>query len=871
MITESPPPVSNSKKITRSTSFKTAVKVKPLRSNDFDNEEEIEQIGSQSDKTIRSRSFRIATKLQPLGSLDLPDDSVSLSNPTTPSVSSRNSGFDSSDLQDVFDGRDSGMGGSTSTMDSAITLDQPTITKPSSLRLSSDAFKSLRQSQPSAKILDAKQYFMSLAGDIKHIAHVSSLHNLRRDSNSPTAFHNTIAKRIVDSPKLETRNITLTRPLALSSMLKGTQSNQQLSACDREDECSPWIKYKNTRQVPMRQRSRSTDNDLESDLRSQNMNWIVYANRNSLPAGYSTDDIPRLYKQCSPNANNSKVSQSTDNVFGGESRPTSLHGQSIQRHSMSVAENVFHSPQMSEAMKKFNDSVDMLASMTSLDEKKEETKDILTNIPSRFDNYTERRTGKLTRSNSTPCATLGAKLRQEKGIPSVRSASVDMDSIIVDHEQIVAEMEEYLMKSDPQLLENLNGNKFPIACPQVVSDDEMDMKRDSCLSNGSSSSSYDSNTDEEANNNHDSYLEPGIDSVSHRRSGSYDNKLSDEHLDLVPQHSTQESKTSLLSLNSWFTNKKKESDEPDLHSILHQGDLGGTVIGGRIADPESIYNLPGKRLSVSRENLFESSSTNDYEEIHFDKNTNNLNHQQSDSALSIRDDCISEDSPQRAEKGDNQSRSNSLSSAESFYEKRLSLVFDENDAFRDSAVYCEMDNDSAPGSRVVSPKTSFESKPLPLPLSLHVSQTVSPIKPARLPIKDYVQKLEKDFLPSPVQTTKISQKEPSDLIRQRMLKLQYNAEYRSRSRPVSEERELFNHAERDMRYIDLTSKDSTSYLSRDSVKYSRSRSLGSTSSQMSHSLGHLDTLSDEVDNTSIMTGWVKSLVQKFQTPSSSNG
>jgi hypothetical protein len=41
------------------------------------------------------------------------------------------------------------------------------------------------------------------------------------------------------------------------------------------------------------------------------------------------------------------------------------------------------------------------------------------------------------------------------------------------------------------------------------------------------------------------------------------------------------------------------------------------------------------------------------------------------------------------------SEDKSQSSNESFYERQLSVAFDEGEAFRDSAVYCEMDPDQA--------------------------------------------------------------------------------------------------------------------------------------------------------------------------------
>ena len=219
----------------------------------------------------------------------------------------------------------------------------------------------------------------------------------------------------------------------------------------------------------------------------------------------------------------------------------------------------------------------------------------------------------------------------------------------------------------------------------------------------------------------------------------------------------------------------------------------------------------------------------------------------------------------------------SLKKADSFYEKRFSMAFDESsEVFRDSAVYCDMDSDHLP----LSP----------------ISSTPTETKPPRFPIRAYIQKIEEqNRLKNPI-TSRVRQREPGDMIKQRLESLHNSSTQRSRScsRPGSEDREFSRRSSTSSRSVSVDrettplrfslinmdkSLEESIVCSKDNQfrnfgrensepgfrgrSRSRSKSPGGTLKSAS-SMGRLDQLNSDVENLVIMKGWVRQLIDKFQ-------
>ncbi|XP_048258971.1 uncharacterized protein LOC124124556 isoform X2 [Haliotis rufescens] len=246
-------------------------------------------------------------------------------------------------------------------------------------------------------------------------------------------------------------------------------------------------------------------------------------------------------------------------------------------------------------------------------------------------------------------------------------------------------------------------------------------------------------------------------------------------------------------------------------------------------------------------------------------------------------------------RGRTQSES-SADSVDSFYERRLSIAFD-SEVFQDSAVFCDVNID--PKQKVVKE---------------------TPKKP-RQSIKDFVQILEERNKPKTPHTVEVKRRGPGSVIRQRLQTLQQASQYsRHSSRNTSEERELVQpksvkdiqqslvtdsrsgqskswHPSSSSNIGSINSSSNTSISSSCSsgisgphfavVGGSGSHSYGGNQFMHHHvraesehgresspelcglrsarSLGRLDQLSTDIENLVIMKGWVRSLINKFQS------
>ncbi|XP_021348793.1 uncharacterized protein LOC110447429 isoform X2 [Mizuhopecten yessoensis] len=955
----------------RNRSFKSAMRGCPLLSTSIDMEEDVceKEISKTKEDTVtkRSRSFRIATRMKPLRSVDFSDERLSVSGPNTPikdkvmnefgttmkeepgsriNINSRpclksyhSDTYSSMPVLSEGTGgleghHSSGKHGSDFKRSSTHSSDMEGFTTPRSsversLAYTSDSFSALLP-QPK-RVIDIKRYFTVNREQNARTKEGSneSLSNLRRDGKSVSAFNDTFLKKAThdllnNSAQSGTKSVFLTRPLPLAATLTSDQ-RMCSSSCSNvgivgnrgssfKDE-NPWVQSNTDVSLldnkPLRQRAHSTDGELDS------LDWMVYANRNDLPVtGFSTDDIPKL---CKGNSSHERLdNSSTEDVFSGcsniySNRYNNQQYQSSCHCDLISADKKSQEPDLSSEAVDQNRDLGKYGHLQHFSPYDRDGDDY--NTLGKLPQIHKHRP--LKRSNSTPSARVG--VAKNENLKGARSSSFDMDQVIFDHEKIVAEMEEYLKKSDSTL--SLEAQKFPTNINQMSPDNEVTnhlSHRDSCASNISSSSYESQESDENIHNDSivdtlKNKIHDFASKITHRRSGSYDNKLCetyDQDNDLASE------KHSPLSVNSWFTSSR--SQEPDLASVLQSGELGGAVIGQRMAEcdiPQNPdYNFSEPTLSLkqssSKEKLQPDCSFNDDNFLDADKmtsemskdnatilNLQNLNIQQCDSAFSIGDSCNTENSPRSAEEGTKLRRnSDSDSSGDSFYERRLSIAFDEGDAFRDSAVYCEMDVDPVDHADKQSTVSSMS------PLSL-VSKPM-----AELPIKAYVQRLEEKVQPklevnsileaNTQQPLSISvgnkaaagigkaPREPGVVVRQRMESLQQDVIYRS-SRPSSEERDVrvYSKSTGDERELSpfagrfrlkrasTPCRGEDDYFLRESsdpahVFRSRSSTPGSGVLKPSRSLGRLDQLSSDPENLVIMKGWVRQLIQKFQSTKS---
>ena len=234
--------------------------------------------------------------------------------------------------------------------------------------------------------------------------------------------------------------------------------------------------------------------------------------------------------------------------------------------------------------------------------------------------------------------------------------------------------------------------------------------------------------------------------------------------------------------------------------------------------------------------------------------------------------------PCDADKMEDRKRRDSASSTDScdsFYERRLSVAF-ETSTFQDQGMFGAQEGEpQSPSTPRLGPRKS---------------------------IREVVQFIEEKFKPHQPQPVEVKRKEPSALIRQRLLSLRANSAYKRRmgSRSVSEDRgrgrerspespriprpenrsrsfNQFMHRvqpqqnpdakaqqmERDRNW-EVAARREQELASRVAHDQGEERSEGEGSTSMSGSMDRLDQLSTDVNNLVIMRGWVRNLINKFQ-------
>ena len=869
------PAISAIKAVGRSISFRQAVKRQPLRSVDFGTIEDKENASIQNKETPpsrRSKSFKRATKYHPIllsSSTDELDSKTSdsllhdsICSPTkqstkqefsfsvtpVPSNQANNSpksvnkchgGRTDSNFNEHSDSLSRNSRYSSMPVLNVLEPSSPIIHR--NRKCSEDITRHESTSSVKKRIFDTKLYFQKSRDE-----NSPDVNNFRRGNNSVSAFNDSYLKKSIENLSQKMGPIKLTKPRPFISTLnvkpKKQELQKSLSADVEIENDDPWEPKSSTLNVPKNpNRTHSTG---EEDI--DRMDWLVYANRNSLPVN-GFDLGPKLYKYCTP----------------PRSAMDSAHAQI--KHDHSSGENVLNKVQ--DCISSYSPS-DVSKSDNCLDsDYKSEEQNEFPNFGALPVVKVAQSQPRLNRSNSNPTS----RFDISKKSPRHSSPSLFDCHLIKDHEQIIAEMEDYMKKSEST--STVGSVKFPSNMGHNSSEKDPD-KRDSCISNVSNSS-YES-TDTTSSS-------PGVDNfmgslknkihdlkqkLSHRRSGSYDNRENSDNEIENDKSKSKETRSSLLSL---FNNRQKEHCSTDLQTVLHAGDLGSPFIGQRMAEQEPTYIDINLSLTLTRQKdkseqykVAVNGQSKDQKLLP----SENLQLQNCDSAFSIQSDMafgsVIDNSP-RSQNSEDKSQS----SNESFYERQLSVAFDEGEAFRDSAVYCEMDPDQA----------------------VLKSEIKLPV-PNRVPIKSYVQKLEEKTKPVQACVTKVKQREPGAIIKQKLESLHTNC-YKSSSRPTSVERELrfYSRPSSVERELCFSSRPSSEERQIRSVSVDRELPpftntlksekpvLQREKSDFAYPIGHrysgqmtsaistsrIDQLTADVNNLIVMRGWVRQLIDKFQT------
>lgn len=642
-----------------------------------------------------------------------------------------------------------------------------------------------------------------------------------------------------------------------------------------------------------------------------NLDWLVYANRNSIPvAGISTEEILHS-KYCTPPRGSmippSSKTPQHENVVSLYATPS--RSNVIPKALTDFVGSENHNETATDS------SVSLSATNTSSEtcSSPDILKDSVFDEAFSPEKFFSQEHCRLSRSFSSPENKRSSKFR--KDFSEDRPSSMDILGEvrhIEASEKLVAEMEHYLKHSSSSSSSlNSNNNKFPKSVPTFAQSERETYKRDSVVSSGSTSS-YES-AREELESEHDESLVETIKSKLHNITAKFSGKklnmdhqfknsqgeYSNPSSPIKLKHDEYPAKVSPLSHNLSLRVKSghQKSPEPDLPSLLLESKPGSEVIGSRMANPDfddyATFSLPRTqppqssvdedKVNVKRrseayfrpttclagsKSLSHSGLASKYSPV---TSLRNLNIQQSDSAFSIQsadnDNSIFNDSP----RSDNDVESATPEAADNFYEKRLSIAFSNDEAFRDSAVYCD-DTDTP----LASPR--------------------EPTIPSKIPIREYVQQLEEKNKKRPPSPVKVKHREPSSIIKQRMESLQANLENprssstsrsvslatsrtpsqstsRDTSRAPSEEKQITSKALLELmetkfpmdRTLSVPGDHSVKFKDDDEVFRSRSNTSSSGKLKPAFSLGKLDQLSTDVDNLTIMKGWVRQLIDKFQS------
>ena len=643
-----------------------------------------------------------------------------------------------------------------------------------------------------------------------------------------------------------------------------------------------------------------------------NLDWLVYANRNSLPvSGLSTEDLLH-YKYCTP-PRGSMIPPSPQGVspFG----KTTLHENVVSTYgtpSRGNTKDYQYTSYGNHAETTTDSSVSLSATNTSSEtcSSPDIIKDSVFDEAFSPEKFFSPGNARLERSFSSPDNKRSSKFRRD--LDEDRPSSMDILAEvghIEASEKLVAEMEHYMKHSSSSSSLSSTNNKFPQSIPTF--EENGTYKRDSVLSTGSNSSYESAREDPESEQEtivesikskfHNITSKFGgkklrIDQAQHHKSPSELSAPSSPAKKKLDEHS---SKSFPLAHNLSLRLKPghpKSSAEPSLPSLLLESQPGSEVIGSRMAHPDfddyATFSLPRSQTPQSNmedkkvvekrrsetyfkplsylsgpKSVSQSVLASKYSPV---SSLRNLHIQQSDSAFSIQSADIDSSTPSDSPRSDTDNKPADNDNADNFYERRLSIAFNTNDEFRDSAVYCD-DLDTP----VVSPR--------------------EPIVPLKVPIKEYVQKLEEKNKSCPPSPVKVKPREPGAIVKQRLESLQANLDNqkssstsrslssttsrtqstsnsRDTSRAPSEEKQVTSSALKELidhkfpmeRTLSLCVDQSDRQEDEEFFR-SRSSTSGSGKLKAAYSLGRLDQLSMDVDNLTIMKGWVRQLIDKFQS------
>ena len=674
-----------------------------------------------------------------------------------------------------------------------------------------------------------------------------------------------------------------------------------------------------------------------------NLDWFVYANRNSLPvSGFSMEEMNKSYKYCTPPRDAMIPPKCTKDTVG--TLPKTSRHQNIV--SGLVSPNMFEGEKSCIQGYDVNvsnaDSSVSLSATTSSSEtcsSPDILKDVFDDSYMPLDPYHRERSS-LSRSLSSSETQRTPKLKTRQHLEKDRPASADILEDIghIDaSERLVAEMEKYMQRSSSSsgsgsISSSSNINRFPTSIPTFERKEETKNKnRDSCISNGSASS-YESAGQDVPSDNEDGL----VDSIKHKfhhitnkftgKKGNDQSSASHE----IHQHTTkfkqEDHPTKLLPSKSPNFSLKIKSNtkntDPDLSTILKEKEPGSEAIGARMAntdlDDYATFSLP-RTHHISPEDNVQCSESPKTRVLHkqygrysnsnlVSPNSPSLSStnsqfksqstlavpltplqksgrtQQSDSAFSIHSVEMDSSSPEGSFKDESEHTTVDISKDKPLdgkiepvdtYERRLSAVFNSDEAFRDSAVYDIEDIDSPP-------VTNAEDETIHLPEG--PKYTSSPMVKAKIPIKTYIQQLEEKNKVKAPPVLKVKPKEPSSAIKQKIESLAASAEYHSKSSSISRSMSTntshtnsrsSSRACSEEKHIPLTSAALKEYIdnkfpmdgeSTEGISFrSRSSSTGSLSQlKAALSVGKLNQISSETDNLVIMKGWVKELIGKFQ-------
>ncbi|XP_050406700.1 uncharacterized protein LOC126822024 [Patella vulgata] len=749
------------------------------------------------------------------------------------------------------------------------------------------------------------------------------------ENKTITAFNDSFRKKSHESVNKDKNTKTAVQQLSNESDLLHAQkgSNARLTNWSSNDKLltgsstslapnmeDPWVKHSEVRtsrsssvllpsssnNVPAvgRPRNKSDVTDRRA-LSRDNLDWMVYLNRNSL--NEYPQNVKFLSKYCTPPRSTMTSIKPNKGVWRSESTKS--------------------------------DSV-TIPHLTS------------PRLYPHSDSHTPTRGTNLSRSNSTPAGR--SYLEFGRGFGRNRAASLDLDTF-QESERIMEEMEDY-MKHSPH--PSLNHAKFPTAIPN---NEDKDLNRLSGVSS-LSTSSYDSQGSHSSSSDglvgslknkisswtakmskrNEEYEQMSVtSSVSDIRPSSLvlsDEEKYDNNLSVSPKSLSVSPSKDLPNFNYSQNTLKKpvksNSKEPDLQSVLLEGGLGSSSVGSKLAHnlpPNIEAMLANKFQSPTRPHsacvLRDTDSLSSYDfsskegtpepsarhSLPPDNKTTdaimpatlkNTECQQSDSGFSMQSDVTDscdlsrsrdemsnsfeekyKNEPQEKPeiktpkpsivpnkslsqspevknrtKDRNRTMSNSsMESMDSFYERRLSAALDA-EVFRDSAVFCDIEVDSKLKSKENTPEPEHG------------------VKTPRKSIRDYVQYLEEKNKPIPPKTFGVRRREPAAIIKQKLDHLKESSQYRKpNSRPASEERELSPpKCVRELQSTLVAETQGNQFRHRRGRAESEHSSESICSSNSStlrsaKSLGRLDQLNNEVESLVIMKGWVQQLISKFQS------